>query len=147
MYTSLKGIFSPQAVALHLKALPKIKTTIMDSCFPGRVQKPFALVGIDDIMDIVGTAPVIRRGGLSTPVGAGNVSVSMIEPLSVKPSKDITGQDLNNLRMILNQGASLGAWARDTIVHLRDTCRFTTEGIAATALTGTISWQIGRAHV
>ena len=142
MFTQLKGLFSPQAVAMHLKALPKIKTTIMDSCFPGRAQKPFALVGINDIMDIVGTAPVIRRGGLSTPVGAGSVSVSMIEPLPVKPSKDITGQDLNNLRMILDQRASLDAWTRDTISHLRDTCRFTTEAIAATALTGTISWPV-----
>lgn len=142
MFTQLKGLFSPQAVAMHLKALPKIKTTIMDSCFPGRAQKPFALVGISDIMDIVGTAPVIRRGGLSTPVGAGTVSVSMIEPLPVKPSKDITGQDLNNLRMILDQKASLDAWTRDTISYLRDTCRFTTEAIAATALTGTIRWPV-----
>ena len=142
LFTQLKGLFSPQAVALHLKGLPKIKTSIMDSCFPGRAQKPFALVGIDDILEIVGTAPVIRRGGLSTPVGSGNVSVSMIEPLPVKPSKDITGQDLNNLRMILDQKASLDAWTRDTIVHLRDTCRFTTEAIAATALTGTIRWPV-----
>lgn len=142
MFTQLKGLFSPQAVALHLKGLPKIKTTIMDSCFPGRAQKPFALVGINDILDIVGTAPVIRRGGLSTPVGSGNVSINMIEPLPVKPSKDITGQDLNNLRMILAEKASLDAWTRDTIAYLRDTCRFTTEGIAATALTGTISWPV-----
>jgi hypothetical protein len=142
MFTYLKGLFSPQAVAMHLKGLPKIKTTIMDSCFPGRVQKPFALVGISDILDIVGTSPVIRRGGLSTPVGAGNVSVSMIEPLPIKPSKDITGQDLNNLRMILGDKSSLEAWMRDTITHLRDTCRFTTEGLAATALTGTLSWPV-----
>lgn len=142
MFTQLKGLFSPQAVALHLKGLPKIKTTILDSCFPGRVQKPFALVGVSDILDIVGTAPVIRRGGLSTPVGSGNVSVNMIEPLPVKPSKDITGQDLNNLRMILAEKASLDAWTRDITAYLRDTCRFTTEGIAATALTGTISWPV-----
>ncbi|AMK10857.1 major capsid protein [Pseudodesulfovibrio indicus] len=142
MFTKLKGLFSPEAVALHLKGLPKIKTTIMDSCFPGRAQKPFALVGISDILDIVGTAPVIRRGGLSTPVGSGEISINMIEPLPVKPSKDITGQDLNNLRMILADKASLDVWTRDTIAYLRDTCRFTTEGIAATALTGTISWPV-----
>lgn len=142
MFTQLKGVFSPQAVAQHLKGLPPIKTTIMDSCFPGRSQKPFALVGISDVLDVVGTVPVIRRGGLSTPVSAGSVKVDMIEPLPVKPSKDITGQDLNNLRQILGQKASVDAWTRDVIAHLRDTCRFTTEAIAATALTGTISWPV-----
>lgn len=142
MFTQLKGIFSPQAVAQHLKGLPPIKTSIMDACFPGRSQIPFALVGISDVLDIVGTVPVIRRGGLSTPVGAGSAKVDMIEPLPVKPSKDITGQDLNNLRMILGQKASLDAWTRDVITHLRDTCRFTTEAIAATALTGTITWPV-----
>ncbi len=138
----LKGIFSPQAVAMHLKGAPKIKTSIMDTVFPGRVQKPFALVGIDDILEIVGTVPVIRRGGLSTPVNSGSVKVDMIEPLPIKPSRDITGQDLNNLKMILGEKASLDAWTRDVIVSLRDTCRFTTEAIAATALTGTISWPV-----
>lgn len=142
MFAQLKGVFSPQAVAQHLKGAPKIKTTIMDLCFPGRSQKPFALVGVSDILEIVGTVPVIRRGGMSTPVNAGNVTVNMIEPLPVKPSKDITGQDLNNLRMILGEKASLDAWTRDVITHLRDTCRFTTEGIASTALTGTISWPV-----
>lgn len=142
MFTQLKGIFSPQAVAQHLKGLPPIKSTIMDLCFPGRSQNPFALVGISDVLDIVGTVPVIRRGGLSTPVSAGSVKVDMIEPLPVKPSKDITGQDLNNLRMILGEKASLDAWTRDVITHLRDTCRFTTEAIASTALTGTITWPV-----
>jgi len=142
MLTQLKGLFSREAIATHLKAAPKLKTTIMDDCFPGRVQKPFAVVGIDDVMEIVGTVPVIRRGGMSTPLGAGNVNISMIEPLSVKPSKDITGQDLNNLRMILADKASVDVWTRDTIVHLRDTCRMTTEAIASTALTGTISWPV-----
>jgi len=142
MFTQLKGIFSPQAVAMHLKGAPKIKTTIMDKVFPGRIQKPFALVGIDDVLEITGTVPVIRRGGLSTPLNSGGVTVNMIEPLPVKPSKDITGQDLNNLKMILAEKASLDAWTRDVIVSLRDTCRFTTEAIAATALTGTISWPV-----
>ena len=142
MFTKLKGIFAPQAVAQHLKGMPVIKTSIMDSCFPGRSQVPFAMIGISDVLDIVGTVPVIRRGGLSTPVSAGTVNVNMIEPLPVKPSKDITGADLNNLRMILADKASLDVWTRDVITHLRDTCRFTTEAIAATALTGTISWPV-----
>lgn len=142
MFTQLKGIFAPQAVAQYLKALPPIKTSIMDSCFPGRTQKPFAMVGISDLLDIVGTVPVIRRGGMSTPVSAGSVNIEMIEPLPVKPSKDITGQDLNNLRMILGDKASIDTWARDVTEHLRNTCRLTTEGIAATALTGTITWPV-----
>lgn len=142
MFTQIKGLFSPQAVALHLKGLPKLKSSIMDNCFPARPQNPFAVVGISDVLEIVGTAPVVRRGGLSTPVGSGTVSASMIEPLPVKPSKDVTGQDLNNLRMILADKASLDAWTRGTIDYLRTTCRQTTEGIAATALTGTISWPV-----
>ena len=69
-------------------------------------------------------------------------AITTIEPLPIKPSKKITGQDLNNLRMILPDRASLAAWTRDTIDYLRRTVRATTEGIACTALTGKISWPV-----
>lgn len=138
----LNNIFMPQTVAQDLKGLPKLKTSIMDLCFPGRRNSAFPLVSIQDILEVVGTVPMIRRGGMSVPLSSGTGSVSMIEPLPVKPSKDITGQDLNNLTLIIGNKASIGAWRTDTIDALRRACRNTTEAIAATALTGTISWPV-----
>ncbi|XPV77682.1 MAG: major capsid protein [Desulfovibrio sp.] len=142
MFIQLQGLFAPQAIADHLRTLPKLKTTIMDVCFPERKQKPFALLGLSEIMDIIGTVPVIRRGGASVPLDNGNVNITFIEPLPVKPSKTVAGQDLNNLKLIISDKGAMNAWVKDYIDMLRQTCRATTEAIAAQALTGKISWPV-----
>lgn len=142
MLTNLKGLFSPQAVAANLKALPPIKSTVMDLLFPDRPAHPFALVGVEELVDVVGTIPVVTRGGKSVSVGNGSASIMFIEPLPVKPSKNVTGQDLNNLKLLLGDKASLTNYGRNTTDYLRKTTRATTEGICSTVLTGKLSWPV-----
>lgn len=142
MYLKLKGLFTPQALAMHLKALGEVKSTVMDACFPQRLQRASALIGVSELLRIVKAIPVVSRGGMSLPIDAGSISAQMIEPLPVKPSHDITGQALNDLRIILGEQASLEVWARGIIDFLRGTCRETTEAIACQALTGKIEWPV-----
>ena len=142
MYLKLKGLFTPQALAMHLKALGEVKSTVMDACFPQRLQRTSALIGVSELLRIVKAIPVVSRGGMSLPINAGSISAQMIEPLPVKPSHDITGQAMNDLRLILGDQASLEVWARGIIDFLRGTCRETTEAIASQALTGKIEWPV-----
>jgi hypothetical protein len=142
MYLKLKGLFTPQAVAMHLKALGEIHSTVMDRCFPQRLQRASALIGVSELLRIVRAIPVVSRGGMSLPIDAGSLSAQMIEPLPVKPSHDVTGQALNDLRLVMGEQASLEVWTRGIIEFLRGTCRETTEAIAAQALTGRIEWPV-----
>ncbi|MBU1002786.1 MAG: major capsid protein [Proteobacteria bacterium] len=142
MLAQLRALFAAQAVANHLAALPPVHSTIMDDMFPNRPTHPFALLGLEELVEVLKEIPVITRGGRSIPIGGEGVGVSFIEPLPVKPSRDITGQDLNNLKMILGNRASLEVWVRGRIDSLRRACRATTEAIAATAITGKISWPV-----
>lgn len=142
MLINLKGLFSPQAVAAYLKSLPPVKSTIMDLLFPERPTHPFALVGVEELVEVVGTIPVVTRGGKSINIGTGSASIMFVEPLPVKPSKSVTGQDLNNLKLLLGDKASLNNYGRNTTDYLRKTVRATTEGICSTVLTGKISWPV-----
>ncbi len=142
MLANLKGLFSPQAVAANLKALPPIKSTVMDLLFPDRPTHPFALVGVEELVDVVGTIPVVTRGGKSINVGTGSASILFVEPLPVKPSKNITGQDLNNLKLLLGDKVSLTNYSRNVTDYLRKTTRATTEAICCTVLDGTLSWPV-----
>ena len=142
MLVNLKGLFCPQAITEYLKVLPPIKTTIMDLLFPHRPTHPFALVGVQELVDVVGTIPVVTRGGKSVDVGNGSASIMFVEPLPVKPSKSITGQDLNNLKMLMRNKASLSDYGKNTTDYLRKTVRSTTEGICCTVATGKLSWPV-----
>lgn len=142
MYTTLRGLFAAQAVAQYLTALPDLNSTIMDLLYPERPTHPFPLLGAEELLAVLNEVPMVMRGGRSVSTGSGSVGVTFFEPLPVKPSREITGQDLNNLRMLMGNRASMNNWAQNTVDQLRRICRKTTEGVAATALTGTLSWPV-----
>lgn len=142
MLVQLRNLFTAQAVASYLKALPPVKSTIMDAMFPDRPTHPFPLVGAEELLEVLQELPLILRGGRSVPMTGGGVGVNFYEPLPVKPSREITGQDLNNLKMLLGNRAALSSWAQGRIDILRKAVRKTTEAISATAITGTLSWPV-----
>lgn len=142
MLVKLKGLFSPQCIAEYMKSLLPIKTTIMDELFPDRPTHPFATVGVKDIVEVVGTVPVVARDGRSVDVSSGNLSIAFIEPLPLKPARKISGTDLNNLKLLVGDNTSLKNYAKGETDHLRKTVRKSTEGICCTALTGKISWPV-----
>ena len=121
-----------------LKEQPPLESSVMDIIFPNRPQHPSALIGIKEITDITQTAPVVSRSAPATPIGEGGSSYAFIQPLAVNPSDFISAADLNDLK---TWGlANREAWLRRKQDQLRRVCRETTEGIATTALTGTINW-------
>lgn len=138
--SNLKGFFTPEAVALRLKGMAPLKTTVVDTFFARKVNHPFAKVGADDIAEVGAAAPLIMRGAPSLSVSQGPLRLSDYEPYEVSIHKFFTAADVNNLVLLDRTGLEARLAAVDD--SLRRICRATAEGIASTALTGTISWPV-----
>lgn len=139
-FTSLRSLFSPDMIVQRLKSLPPLKTTIIDTFFQRKVNHPFAVVGRDDLASVGVPAPLITRGAPSLALEGGALSLADYEPFEVSNHRFMTAADLNNLRVLTKD--SIQARMASIDDHLRRVCRATAEGIAATALTGTISWPV-----
>lgn len=141
MLLSLKNIFTPQAIAATLTKMPDLATTVLDTAFPDRPTHPFAVVGVGELTRIVGTVPVVRRGGQPVAVGGEGYDVQLIAPKPVKPSIEVTAAELNDLRLILGNAAALETWRTSKVDSLRRLVRDTTEAMASVVLyTGKVNW-------
>jgi len=137
---NLKQFFTPKAVAMRLKQMPKLKTTVVDTFFARKVNHPFDKVGKSDLTSVGVPAPLISRGAPSLPVGRGVLSLSDYEPFEVANHDFFTAADMNRLKNLDEKSIQ----ARLAMVddNLRRICRTTTEAIASTSLTGTITWPV-----
>lgn len=139
-YTNLKSFFHPDTLVQRLKAMAPLKTTIIDTFFARKVNHPFAVVGRDDITSNGLPAPLIMRGAPSRALEGGPLSLADYEPFECSNHRNFTAADVNNLRLLTREGVEARLASIDD--QLRRVCRATAEGIAATALTGTISWPV-----
>lgn len=136
----LRSVFSFQAQVRRLEALPVIQTVVMDEVFKDRPQHGLPVVNAQDIKRRVRTMPVIRRGAPSLAMPSEGVSISAYEPLPIAINDSVGATDVNNLKLIGEQGVE--AWAAQKTDSLRRTVRQTSEAIASQALTGKIAWPI-----
>lgn len=137
---NFRPYFTPQAIALRLKGLPPIKTTILDTVFKRKVNHPLATVGKSDITELGQAAPLIMRGAPSLKLDGGPTSVAEYEPYEAAYNKSFTAADLNNLKALDSTGIKARLAGVDD--NLRRTCRATAEALASLSLTGTISWPV-----
>lgn len=136
----LKSLFTKESIVRYLKALPILKTPVLDIVFSDRPQLPLPVVGADMVSATVNTLPVVRRGAPSIPATAKTGEIAFYEPLAVRPNVQVTGQDLNNLKILNITGKD--AWAREKTDFLRRVVRKTTEGMCAVSLSGTLAWPV-----
>lgn len=137
---SLRGLFTPQLIVQYLKVLPLIRTPVIDIVFANRPQSPMALIGRDEVNTVVRAVALTRRGSASLPIGGGTGQADFFEPFPINPSTFVGAHDLNNLKL-LGQ-SSLQIWAQAKTDHLRRVIRATSEAMAATAISGTLSWPV-----
>lgn len=137
---NIKRFFTPQAVAMRLKQLPKLKTTVVDTFFGRKVNHPFDKVGKSDLTAVGVPAPLISRGAPSLPVGRGRLSLGDYEPFEVANHDFFTAADMNTLKNL--DQLSIEARLSGVDDNLRRICRITTEAIASVSLTGTITWPV-----
>ena len=137
---NIGSLFTKEAIIRRLKSLPILKTPVMDTIFADRPQLALPLVGDDIVRATVNTLPVVRRGAPSIPAIKKSGGIVFYEPLPVRPNAEVTGQDLNNLKILGN--SSREAWAVERTDFLRRAVRKTTEAMCAVSLSGTLTWPV-----
>ncbi|WP_165064469.1 major capsid protein [Desulfovibrio sp. ZJ200] len=143
MLATLRNLFAPQAVAQSLKTLPPIESTIMDSYFKSRPAHPLPMIGITDLKAVVQTVPVVRREGAPIPLLEEEVETQYFAPMPIKVQVPVSAAELNDLRVLMGNQASLEAWRTRKVEQIRQTAHNTTEGMCAGVLTtGRLSWPV-----
>ena len=143
MLANLKGLFSQQAVAQSLRTLPPLESTIMDSFFKQRPTHPLSMLGITDLKAVVQTVPVVRRDGVPVPLDNESIETQFFAPLPIKVQIPVTAAELNDLRVLLGNQASIEAWRTQKVDQVRQAVHATTEGMCAGVLTtGKLAWPV-----
>jgi hypothetical protein len=140
LHSEVLALFGKNTQVKTFKTLPPLETTVMDTVFKNRLQHPMSIIGIKDIVEITQTTPVISRSAPAVPMNDGSLSYSFIEPLALNPSDFVSAAEINDLKTWGMENKE--AWLRSKQEKLRRICRRSTEGIASTALSGTVSWPL-----
>lgn len=143
MLAQLKGLFTPEAIAKALAPLPPLESTIMDNLFKNRPTHPLPVIGVQELVSVVQTVPVVRRDGTPISLEGESVSMQFIAPLPVKVKIPVTASELNDLKVIFGNQAAVSAWRSRKVDQIRRAVRDTTEGMCAVvAATGKLTWPV-----
>jgi len=136
-----KLIQNPKVIAEVVKELPPIKTKVLDEVYTRKVNHPFPQIGIQEISEVTGTVPVVRRGAPGISVNEQiSSSINYIEPQPIKVTDAVTAKDANDLKSMGSQGYK--AFLSQKLEKLRRRVKLTTEALACQSLTGKIQYPI-----
>lgn len=140
MQVNIRQYFTPAAVAGYLEELPVLETFVMDLLYQNRITHPLPVLGIDELLPITGNVPLVRRGTAAYPLAGESKGITYLEPQPIDVSSFLGAVDLNNLKLLGNQGVEF--WARGKVDTQRRAVRSTTETLACQSLSGTISYPM-----
>lgn len=140
MQVNIRQYFTPAAVALHLQALPVLETFIMDLIYGNRITHPLPVLGVDELLSITGNVPVVRRGTAAFSLSGESKGITYLEPQPVDVSSFLGAVDLNNLKLLGEQGIEY--WVRSKVDTQRRAVRATTEAMACQSLSGSIAYPM-----
>ena len=140
MQVNIRQYFTPAAVAQHLEALPILETFIMDLIYGNRITHPLPVLGVDELLSITGNVPVVRRGTAAYPLSGESKGITYLEPQPVDVSSFLGAVDLNNLKLLGDQGIEY--WVRGKVDTQRRAVRSTTEAMACQSLSGSIAYPM-----
>ncbi len=140
MEINIRQFFTPAAVASYLEQLPDLETFIMDLIYTNRPTHPLPVLGVDELLSITGNVPLVRRGTAAFPLAGDSRGITYLEPQPIDVSSFLGAVDLNNLKLLGNQGVEY--WARGKVDTQRRAVRATTEALACQSLTGAISYPM-----
>jgi len=140
MNVNIRQYFSPAAIGAHLLQLPKINTFIMDLIYGNRITHPLPVLGVEELVEINGNVPVVRRGTAAYPLAGSSKGLTYLEPQPVDVSSFLGAAELNNLKLLGDKGIQY--WVRSKVDSQRRVIRSTTEALACQSLTGKISYAM-----
>jgi Phage major capsid protein E len=144
---NIRNLFAREAIIQYLQILgPMFPRVCMDRIFTRRPQQPGPLIGSDIVKQFIKAMALSRRGAPAISITGAAGTTQFYEPLPIHPKIQITGADLNNLRLFSQDGANskqlLEVWARNKTEVLRQTVGATTEAMCAIALTGKLAYPV-----
>ena len=129
-----------QLLAQTIKNMPPMYTPVLDTVYKTRRQHPFSYIKVEDIAEVVGAVPVVRRGAPGVSLEGNTSSVTLIEPHPIKVKDVITGKDINDLKSVGREG--LQAFVQNKIEKFRRAVKMSTEILASQSLSGVVSYPM-----
>ena len=147
LLTFIRSYLTLSTISKVIDRIPKRKSVIYDRVFTNRNNNPSAYVRIDDIVQTIGSVPVVTRGGQSVRVSGESMGTGLIEPMPIRLSDFFTGARLNDLRAFWGkgdkQGKALVTAEMDRIIKkLMLSTQKTRDALCAQAMTGAIDYQM-----
>ena len=147
LYQLIRTYMTAGWIAGIIERMPTAKSVTIDKVFARKENNPSAYADLADIERLVGSVPVVSRGGVSINVAGSTMTRSKIEPMPIRLNDQFTGARLNDLRNLLGDGSTRGQAAvrseidRITRGLIADTQK-TRDALCAQALTGKIDYQM-----
>ena len=115
----------------------------MDALFKQRPTHPLPVIGVQELVSVVQTVPVVRRDGTPVALQGESVNMEFIAPLPVKVKIPVTASELNDLKVLFGNQAAVTAWRARKVDQIRKAVRDTTEAMCAVvAATGKLTWPV-----
>ncbi len=147
LYQLIRSYMTAGWIAGIIERMPTAKSVTIDRVFARKENNPSAYADLADIERLVGSVPVVSRGGVSINVNGTTITRGKIEPMPIRLNDHFTGARLNDLRNLLGDSGARGQAAvrseidRITRGLIADTQK-TRDALCAQALTGKIDYQM-----
>jgi len=147
LYQLIRTSMTASWLAGIIERMPQRKSVTIDKVFTTRENNPSAYADLADIVRVVGSVPVISRGGSSLNTNSSVMTMGKIEPMPIRLNEHFTGARLNDLRNLFGPGSQRGQAlvqseiTRITTGLIADTQK-TRDALCAQALTGKIDYQM-----
>jgi len=147
IYQLIRSYMTPSWMAGVIERMPTRKSVIVDRVFARKENNASAYADLNDIERIVGSVPVVSRGGASLNAAGSSITQSKIEPMPIRLHDGFTGARLNDLKNFLGDGGMRGQALvkaeidRVTRGLIADSQK-TRDALCAQALTGKIDYQM-----
>lgn len=147
LYTFLRSYMTVSWVAKLVERMPKRTSVIYDSVFKKRNNNPSAYVRVDEILQSIGSVPMVSRGGASVRAAGSEMSTGLIEPMPIRLNEMLTGARLNDLRSMYQNGSDRGQRLVQSEIDrltmkLMGQTQKTRDALCAQAMTGKIDYQM-----
>lgn len=124
----LKQIFNPEDILKSFETLQPLKSTVIDTFFPQKVNHPSPFISYSEVEELLRSVPVVRRDGAPVPLQNTDLDVELFAPLPIKPFVNVTAAELNDLRALMGNQAAVAVWRTKKIDQLRKAARITIVG-------------------
>lgn len=147
LYQLIRSYMTTAWIAGVIERMPTAKSVTIDKVFTRKENNPSAYADLADIERVVGSVPVVSRGGMSLNAAGSSMTRAKIEPMPIRLNDHFTGARLNDLRHLFGDGSARGqALVRSEIDRITkgliaDTQK-TRDALCAQALSGKIDYQM-----